>query len=294
MGAVYKRELKAYTRNLYAFLFAAVILAVLGASMFYFNLNYRLAKLAYAWSNGYTEYALILMIPILCMRSMATDRRQGMDEFYRSLPISTTSVVLGKYFALLTVYAAPLAVACLYPLLLSSFGKISWGWSYLILLMYFLLGAALIALCMFLSSLTHYPLVAAAMGFSVCLALFFLPILLGILPASPLLSLILLAALGVLLAAVCFLSTKNILVTAITAVVSIGSISVCYLIDTLKKGTAFEALFSFSLQQAIPFYQYEYVAQKGFLDLFSVFMLLAFAAFFVVLSILTVKARADR
>ncbi len=294
MGAVYKRELKAYTRNLYAFLFAAVILAVLGSSMFYFNLNYRLAKLAYAWSGGYTEYALILMIPILCMRSMAADRRSGMDIFYRSLPLSAVSVVLGKYFALLTVYAAPLAVACLYPLLLSAFGEVSLAWSYIILLMYFLLGAALIAICMFLSSLTHYSWVAAAMGWSVCLALFFLPWLLQIMNESAVVSLILFAVLGILFSAACFLLTKSILATAVTAIVTIVPISIFYLIDTLHEGQAFDGLFSFSLLQAMPFYQYEYVAQSGFLDLFSVFVLLACAAFFTVLSVFTVKSRADR
>ena len=294
MGAVYKRELKVYTRNVYAFLFAAVILLALGASMFFFNLNYRLAKLAYAWGGGYTEYALIIMVPVLCMRSVSQDRRIGMDFFYRSLPISAASVVLGKYFALLTVYAAPIAVACLYPLLLSSFGTVSYAWSYIILLMYLLLGAALIAICMFLSSLTRYPWVSAAMGWSVSLALFFLPSLLEIMNESSTVALILFIALGILLAVCCFLAAKSILAGIVSALVTIVPMSVFYLVDALKDGTAFDGLFSFALLQSLPFYQYEYVAQSGFLDLFSVFVLLATATLFVYWTVLSFKSHTDQ
>ena len=175
MFAVYKRELRAYMSNVYGWLFMAVLLLFEGFMMFLENLVAGSPNIEYALLMG--EYALLLMIPILCMRSMAEDRRNKTDMFYLSLPMRTSAVVLGKYFALLTVYALPCAVIGLYPLVLGLFGTVNYVGGYSALLFFFLLGAALIAVCQFLSSLTDNLVVAAVLGVLGCLLLLGLSIL---------------------------------------------------------------------------------------------------------------------
>jgi ABC-2 type transport system permease protein len=176
----------------------AVLLLFTGFSLLIENLLGKAPDIEYALLLG--EYVLPLMIPVLCMRSMAEDRRNKTDMFYLSLPMKTSAVVLGKYFALLTVFALPCAVIALYPLVLGLFGTVNFAGGYSSLLFFFLLGASLMAVCQFLSSLTDNLVVAAVLGVLGCLVLYALPILAYLLPDTALVSFIgflVLAALAV-------------------------------------------------------------------------------------------------
>ncbi len=58
----------------------------------------------------------MVVVPILTMRSMAEERHTKTDQLLLTAPVSVTAVVLGKYFAMLTVlFALPVAIACLSP-----------------------------------------------------------------------------------------------------------------------------------------------------------------------------------
>ena len=67
---------------------------------------------------------LLLAVPILTMRVIAEERRQKTDQLLYSLPLSMTRVVLGKYLALLVVFAVPMVIICLYPIVLGAFGSV--------------------------------------------------------------------------------------------------------------------------------------------------------------------------
>lgn len=103
------------------------------------------------------------------MRILAEERRQKTDQLLYSLPITTTQVVLGKYFALLIVYLIPLALISLYPLVFSCYGEVYLPTAYGSILAFFVLGAALIAVGIFLSSLTENQGFAAGMGIATIL-----------------------------------------------------------------------------------------------------------------------------
>ncbi len=181
MFAVYKREFRAYMNNVYGWLFMAVLLLFAGLMMFRENLVVGAPNIEYALLDS--EYVLLLMIPILCMRSMAEDKHNKTDMFYLSLPIKTSATVLGKYFALLTVYAIPCAVLAVYPVILGMFGEVHFLSAYSALLFFFLLGAALIAVCQFMSALTDNLVVAAVLGVLSVLILLALSRLESITPA---------------------------------------------------------------------------------------------------------------
>ena len=182
MFAVYKREFRAYMNNVHGWLFMAVLLLFSGFMMFLENLLVGAPNIEYALLDS--EYVLLLMIPILCMRSMAEDKRNKTDMFYLTLPLKTSAVVLGKYFALLTVYAIHCAVMALYPIILGMYGTVNFLGAYTALLFFFLLGAALIAVCQFLSGITDNLVVSAVLGVLGMLFLYALIILAYLLPTG--------------------------------------------------------------------------------------------------------------
>ena len=289
MFAVYKRELKAYMSNVYGWLFMAVLLMFVGFSMFIHNLQMGLPDIKYAllWSN-YTDFswlsgemALLVLVPVLCMRSMAEDKRNKTDMFYLSLPMPTSSVVMGKYFALLTVYAIPCAVICVYPLVLGMFGDVNFLSAYVSILFFFLLGAALIAVCQFLSALTDNLVVAAVLGVVACAVLFFLPVLSYILPGTALASFIGFIVMALLVAGVAYLVTRNITVTTIVGAVLIIPLSVLYMIF----GKQFAGAVPTVLEYVSPFMHFDQVATYDLFSIPSLVLLLSYPVFFIFLTV---------
>ena len=120
------------------------------------------------------SFVFLVIVPILTMRTFAAEKRAHTDNLLYSLPVSMTKVVMGKYFALLTVFVLPVLVICLYPLVLSFFGEVYLPAAYGSIVAFLFLGAALLAAGMFISSLTESQAVAAGVCFAVLLVNFFL------------------------------------------------------------------------------------------------------------------------
>ncbi len=279
MIAVYKREFRAYMNNVYGWLFMAVILLFVGFMMFMDNLAEGYPYFEYALSDS--QYALLILIPILCMRSMAEDKRNKTDMFYLSLPMQTSAVVLGKYFAMLTVYAIPCLVLCAYPLILSGFGSINLLTAYVAILFYLILGAALIAVCQFLSSLTDNLVVAAVLGAFALAVLFFSVLFANLFPATAIASFVGFLVLALLLAGVAFLATHNLNITAITAAAAVVPLSVVYILAR----DAFKGLFPAVLGYISPFTHFATFCQYGTFSVPSLILLLSYPVLFVFLTV---------
>ena len=171
MKAVFKHELRLYFQSLTAYVFGAFLLVFIGIGAMLYNLQAAVSNFEYVLSFG--SMVFVVIVPILTMRSIAEERKQKTDQLLYSLPISTSEVVVGKFLALLLVYLLPLALICLYPLIFAQYGDVYLLTSYGSLLAFFLVGAALIAVGMFLSSLTDNQGFAAGMGIAVILFNYF-------------------------------------------------------------------------------------------------------------------------
>lgn len=171
MIAVFKHELRLYFQSLTAYVFGAFLLVFIGIGAMLYNLQAAVSNFEYVLSFG--SMVFVVIVPILTMRSIAEERKQKTDQLLYSLPISTTEVVVGKFLALLLVYLVPLSLICLYPLIFAQYGDVYLLTSYGSLLAFFLVGAALIAVGMFLSSLTDNQGFAAGMGIAVILFNYF-------------------------------------------------------------------------------------------------------------------------
>ena len=125
MTAIYRRELNSYFKGLTGYVFAAFMLLFIGIYCAIINLKSGYASFGYVLNNA--SFIYIIIIPILTMRSVAEERRQRTDQLLYALPISMAKIVMGKFLAMLTVLAVPLAVICVYPIALSGFGTVNYA-----------------------------------------------------------------------------------------------------------------------------------------------------------------------
>ena len=121
-------------------------------------------------------YVLPILTPMLTMGVYAEERKRGTMEMLMTSPLTEWQIVLGKYMASLTLYVVMIAPTFLYFLVISFFSDPAVPWKiifagYLGLL---LLGAVLLALGTFISSLTENQIIAGVVTFVVFLTLLFL------------------------------------------------------------------------------------------------------------------------
>ncbi len=167
MTAIFLREFKGYFNSMLGWVLTGVMLLFGGLYFTAVNLQGGYTDLSYTLYSFII--VLLIFVPLLCMRSFAEEKRSRTDQLLLTSPVSIPGIVMGKYLSLLAMFAVPLGVYALYPLLMKALGAANFAASYSGLLAYFFLGAALIAVCMYLSTLTENQIVAALSGFGVLL-----------------------------------------------------------------------------------------------------------------------------
>lgn len=284
MTAVFERELKSYYNTMTGYVFAAFLLLFAGIYTMVLNLRNGYPTFEYVLAN--MTIFFIIAIPILTMRTMAEERRQRTDQLLYSLPMSMSGVVIGKYLAMLVVIAVPVAIMCLYPLVLSMYGNVNLLSSYASLLAFFLLTAALAAIGMFVSSLMENQAAAAGLCFGVMLLLYFMYDLASFVSTAALSSLIALVILALLLAVVIRLLTKNTVVSVAWAVLSAGGLLIGYLVAP----TAFEGLFPLMMEK-ISLFERLYTFLNGVFDVTSFVYYISVTGLFLYFTVQVLEKR---
>jgi ABC-2 type transport system permease protein len=128
---------------------------------------------------GNTSFIYLFIIPLLTMRLISDELRQGTDELLLTSPASITEIIVGKYLAALIVQGVLVIGTLVYPLIMSSFGTLDKPILWLSFLSMFLLGAALMAVGLFASALSANQMVAGIVGFSMMILLWMIDFLGG-------------------------------------------------------------------------------------------------------------------
>ena len=165
MKAIYKRELQSYFHSFLGSLFIGATLILIGIYFSVYDLFMGYPYIGYALSS--VVFLFLISIPVLCMKILAEERHQKTDQLILTSPVSVGSIVMGKFFALSTIFAIPVLIVSLYPVIMRLFGTVDLGKSYLAILGFFLYGLACIAICVFVSSLTESQVIAAVLSFGV-------------------------------------------------------------------------------------------------------------------------------
>ena len=284
MIAVLKHELRNYFHSLTAYVFGAFLLAFIGLGATLYNLQAAVSNFEFVLSFG--SLVFVVIVPILTMRVIAEEKKQRTDQLLYSLPITTTEVVLGKYLALLVVYLIPLAVVSVYPLIFARYGDVYLLTSYGSIFAFFVLGAALIALGVFISSLTDNQGFAAGIGIAVILLNYYSASLSEYVSSTPAGALIAAFALVIVLGVVIRYLTKNENLAYGFYFLAGGAVLMLYLIDSED----FSGLLP-SVMKMLSLFERFYVFVNGVFDLTAIVYFVTFAAFFLFLSVQSLEKR---
>ena len=284
MTAVFRHELSSYFKSVSGYVFGAFLLLFAGIYTTDINLNAGLTNFEYVLD--YMCIIFLIIVPILTMRVVAEERRQRTDQLLYSLPLTMTEVVLGKYGALLVVFLAPMAVIGVYPLILSAFGNVYLPAAYSAWLGFFLLGAALLAIGMFISSLTESQAVAAGLCFVVMLVNYFITSLAGFISTTAFASFASFTVVILALAGIVWFMTRSGLASGVLALVLEAVLLFLYAGDT----SAFEGLFPEVMENLSLFDQF-YQFVNGVFDLRAVVYLLSVSGLFLFLTVQSLEKR---
>ena len=237
MSAIYKRELRAYFSSPLGYIVVAFLMCVVGLFFSSYNLMNQYPWFGVGLYN--TTFVLMIIVPVITMRIMAEERKQKTDQLLYTAPVKIIDIVLGKYLSVVTVFAIPMLIFCLYPLLLLSFGKTaeSMAMDYVAIAGYFMLGAACIAVGFFISTVTESQVLAAVLTFALLLLSNYSTALGSMIPATSTASLIGLTVGIIILALVIYFMTKNAFVTILSGLLLEAAMMLVFLFDsTLMEG----------------------------------------------------------
>lgn len=174
------KEIKSYYASPGLYLVAAAFLTIAGY-LFYSNLVMLLIFQGSGISLHLWEYTIndirllvMLLVPYITMRSFAEEKKQGTLELLCTAPLSDRAILMGKFIAALGVVLLIIALTFAYPLLYALFYPLAWGpvaSAYAGLL---LLAMALVALGIFISSLTEHQIIAAGCTMGISFLLWFM------------------------------------------------------------------------------------------------------------------------
>ena len=180
LGILLGKELRALFSSAVAYAMVAVFLGLLGYTFTTFLFLSKTATLLHVFFQ--TSVLFLLMVPVLTMRLFAEERKTGTLELLLTSPAREIEIVLAKFLASMTVVGLMLGLSVTYAVVLGIYGTPDWGPIYAGYLGLVLLGAALVALGLLVSSLTANQLVAAIASLGLFLLLWMIDTLGYLLP----------------------------------------------------------------------------------------------------------------
>jgi len=196
MFAIFKKELRSYFINAIGYVYVGVFLAAAALLCCYTtigNNNYDTSRYFLMML-----YSFIVLIPLLTMKLFAEEKKLRTEQLLMTAPISTWSMIMGKFFAAFALFAGTVAVSCVNFIPIYVYGQMerdSAGYaegfdrwtdihigpltSHIIacLLGIILIGAAFISIGLFISSLTENQLAAAIMTVAILFGMLILDII---------------------------------------------------------------------------------------------------------------------
>ncbi len=118
-----KREYKAYSSSLTAYLFSFIILLVIGG-VFYISISQAINSFGQMPPPGADlvfyplMFLLIFTCPAISMRLISEENRQGTLELLLTAPVRDAEIILGKWLGSFLFVATLIAMTLIYPLVL--------------------------------------------------------------------------------------------------------------------------------------------------------------------------------
>ena len=170
---IFRREIRQYLVSPVAYLIAATFLILTG---FLFNNDLVASVTVKAASPAvvpaFLSFALVFFAPILTMRALAEENREGTLELLLTAPVKDSDIVLGKFLGAWFYYSVLLAITLIYQIILITITQPDLGHAASAYIGIWLYGGATLAVGLFFSSITENQVVAAFLSIAALLILY--------------------------------------------------------------------------------------------------------------------------
>jgi len=175
MGAIFRRDLLGYFTSPVGYIFLGVFYAVSGFFFYTSSISEGSTDLSQLFIMLY--FALLVLVPILTMRSFSEEKKQKTEQCILTAPVSLAGIVLGKFLSAFVVYLIGISCTVVYAVTVSFFATPDWNVVLGNITGLVLLGASFVALGILISSLTENQMVAAILSMVLILALYILQVI---------------------------------------------------------------------------------------------------------------------
>lgn len=285
MKAIYKREFRSYFTSMIGCAFIAFLIVIGGIYFMVYNLYNGYPFFAYSLSG--VIFVMLIAVPVLSMKCFAEERKNKTDQLLLTSPVSLFEIVLGKYLAMITIFAIPCLIYCLFPLIIKLQGSAYLLVDYSSILAFFLLGCVFIAVGMFLSSLTESPVIAAISTCAVLFLLYMMDSLLNYVPTSAVSGVIILIIFLSLICALIYSITKNPIISGGLELIALIGCIVGYVV----KSSFFENLIVDTLDRLVLTDVFYNFVQNYIFDISGLLYYLSLIVLFIFLTIQTFQKR---
>ncbi len=170
--AVFKKEFRGYFSSPIAYIYLIVYLILTG--FLFFRVFFLNGQASLRLFFDILPWVFLFFVPAVAMRMWAEEKRSGTIEMLMTLPIRDRDAVLGKYLAAFAFLGLSLVLTFPLPVIAAILGRLDpgplWGGYIGAVLM----GAAYLAIGVFVSSITRNQIVAYIVGVTVIFVLFIL------------------------------------------------------------------------------------------------------------------------
>ena len=285
MTAIYKREVRSYFNSMIGYVFVAVVAAFIG--IFFMLVNLKSGAPYFSYTLSSIVIIFVFSVPMITMKSMAEERRMKTDQMLLTYPVKVSSIVVGKYLAMVTVFLIPMLISLLCPLVINFYGEGSFLIDFSSIFAVFCLGCMFVAIGMFVSSLTESQVISAIGTMGALLLLMLWSSLVNYIPNTAIGSLIGFFILLGMVLAVLYRMTQGKILTLIVGVIGAALLGGCYLIDSsVFAGLLPRVLSIFSVLKVIDNFSVYHV-----FDVRGLILILSVAALFAFLTVQVVQRR---
>lgn len=160
MFAIFKKELRSYFSTPIGYIFVGIFLALSGAVFSYCTIQ-QFENSSTSMYFTFMLFGFVVILPLLTMKLFSEERKLKTEQLLLTSPISLWGLVFAKYLAAFTIFSLTFLTSCLNFLILYGYGEPETAIIIGNIISILLVGAAFIAVGIFVSSLTENQLIAA-------------------------------------------------------------------------------------------------------------------------------------
>lgn len=284
MRAIYRKELIQLFGSLTGYVFASMFLLAVGGLCIL--CNFIGAYSGFEYTLNAACLPMLIMIPLLTARTFTDERRQGTERLLYSLPLDMKQIVLGKFFALVTVLAVLVLIIAAYPLILSRYGQVNLLTAYGTLIGFFFLLCCMCAIGLFLSSLAENQLIATVLTFILFAGIYLIPSVSKNISTSGFASFFAFTVVFILASILSYSVVRNSYISAIVFVILELPFFAAYMADTRLLSGKFASMLS-----QLALFDRFMVFSQGVFDATAVVYFVSITVFFVFLTVESLEVR---